>query len=138
MGTRVVLERRVGVSGQQDAERTRNYMRASRYLRGLLETMMWFVQAAIDAINNAQVDLIAITGDFVDHWPSTATVLATDWLSQLHTKRQPGSPDSHAEEGGVGAASNRGSGMVACLGNHDYQKPESFDVVSASLERAST
>jgi predicted MPP superfamily phosphohydrolase len=83
------------------------------------------LQAAIRAVNEANVDLLVITGDFIDHWPSTSDALTQGWLTQLRTKQSAIGPGTS-------------TGIIASLGNHDYQKPESMSTVVRALEAAST
>jgi len=81
------------------------------------------LRAAIKAVNEAEVDLVALTGDFVDHWPQAAHPLARRWLAQLRTRPQ-------------GAAARDAGGhstILASLGNHDFQKPGSQAAVTAAL-----
>lgn len=76
---------------------------------GVTDAML---RATIAAVNSAQPDLIVATGDFQDHWQSTG-VLADKWLSQLRTIS--------------------GAPLIASLGNHDFQKPESQATVTKGL-----
>jgi predicted MPP superfamily phosphohydrolase len=81
------------------------------------------LRAAIKAVNAAEVDLVALTGDFVDHWPQAAHPLARRWLAQLRTGPQgvaARGPEDH-------------SAILASLGNHDFQKPGSQAAVTAAL-----
>jgi predicted MPP superfamily phosphohydrolase len=71
------------------------------------------LQQAVEVIEREAVDLVVLTGDFVDFWPEEASTLADRWLSRLSSKH----------------------GTVAILGNHDYQKPESQRLVMEAFDR---
>jgi len=70
------------------------------------------IKAAITAVNNAQVDFVLLTGDFVDYYPEQI-----DFLTQIHLSR---------------LKSRLGS--IAVLGNHDYQHNYSKHLVVKALQ----
>jgi predicted MPP superfamily phosphohydrolase len=72
------------------------------------------LEQAARIVESEQVDLVVLTGDYVDHWPETADALATKWLTRLRGKH----------------------GAVAILGNHDYQKPHSKQLVLDAFAKA--
>ncbi|KAL6057216.1 Ser/Thr phosphatase family superfamily protein [Balamuthia mandrillaris] len=72
------------------------------------------LRQALDIVEQQEVDLVFLTGDYVDHWPETASTLGRKWLSRLKSKH----------------------GVVAILGNHDYQKPQSKRLVMEAFATA--
>ncbi|KAL6043804.1 Ser/Thr phosphatase family superfamily protein [Balamuthia mandrillaris] len=70
------------------------------------------LQAAVEAVEREAVDLVVLTGDYVDLWPEAVTVLADRWLSKLTSKY----------------------GTVAILGNHDYQRAHSQRLVLEAFQ----
>jgi predicted MPP superfamily phosphohydrolase len=70
------------------------------------------LRAAVEAVERESVDLVTLTGDYVDLWPEAVTVLADRWLSKLTSKY----------------------GTVAILGNHDYQRPHSQRTVLEAFQ----
>jgi uncharacterized protein len=76
--------------------------------QGLSEEML---QEAIDVTNEAEADLIVLTGDYVTHEPDPIHDLALR-LKQLQSRQ----------------------GVYAVLGNHDLHFPQSQAVVTTALE----
>jgi predicted MPP superfamily phosphohydrolase len=72
------------------------------------------LEQAARIIEREQVDLVVLTGDYVDHWPEAAPALGARWLPRFKGRH----------------------GAVAILGNHDYQKPQSKRLVLDAFSKA--
>src|SRR4051812_33387925 len=90
------------------------------------------MEQAVEAVNNASVDLIFLTGDYVDHWYAILFNIS-QFKNNIRIIKRPRVMGALAEKYLKRLKSKYG--IYASLGNHDHQQTESQHLVLTALKK---